>query len=150
MEYYDQPFYHDTADAETHQVTVAQLRQFVEQAHGRADRDVTAELEGMGLNQRLPTQDLAALLKDLPGKRSREALTAVANLSEFLAPSPDEIPTTARPTLDEQRQLVDMAAKIPERNDAPLPDFFATRTLVRYSRTSMGRVDSVKLCRCAW
>jgi hypothetical protein len=81
MAYYDQPFYHDTHDAETHQATTAQLRLFVEQANGRVDRNVTAELEGKGLNQRLPTQDLAVLLKDLAGKRYREALTAVANLS---------------------------------------------------------------------
>jgi len=145
MEYYDQPFYHDTPDAEIRQVTVAQLRQFVEQAHSRADRDVTAELEGMGLNRRLPTQDLAALLKDLPGKRSREALTAEANLSEFLAPSPDEIPTTARPTLDEQRQLVDMAARYLSQTMPHLPDFFATRTLVRYSEGHLwDGFDSVK------
>jgi hypothetical protein len=99
----------------------------------------------MALNQRLPTQDLAALLKDLPGKRSRKALTAVASLSEFLAPSADEIPTTPRPTLDEQRQLVDMAARYLSQTMPRLPDFFATRTLVRYNEGHLwDGFDSVK------
>lgn len=133
MDYYDQPFYLDTPYAETRPVTVAQLRQFVEQAHSRSDGDVAGELGGMRLTQRLSEEDLAALVKELHGKRAHEALTALGELSESLDPPLADIPAAAAPTVDEQRQIVDRAAKYLSQTMPRLPDFFATRTAVRYS-----------------
>jgi len=79
------------------QVTVASLDQVLCEHNGQADDDLAARLEGMELTERLSSSRLPKLLASLPGEKSRQVLTELADMSAFLDPAASEIPSTPAP-----------------------------------------------------
>jgi hypothetical protein len=108
-------------------VTVAQLTEIVANANGK-DASVTAkEIEHLRLIERLSSAKLAALSAELPGTKSKNALTAVADASVFLEPPADEIPDKAAPDMAERDQILSMAMDYLKKINPKLPDFYAKR-----------------------
>jgi hypothetical protein len=71
----------------------------------------------------------------LRGKKAREALVALADLSSFLDPPPAEVPADVSPDEGAQRSMISLAVDYLNKTIHQLPDVYATRTTVRYQET---------------
>ena len=80
--YYDQSFYSDQAHPAIRQVTVAELKQILEAAHG--DAEAAKQLSTLELTERLDDATLLSFAKY--GKKTEQALTMLADASAFLPP----------------------------------------------------------------
>jgi VWFA-related protein len=127
--YYDEPDFYDQPTPAT-VVTVAQLEQRLE---GRqSDSALAGELAGLKLTERLSTPRLEAWLKRMPGNRSREALTALADASVFLRPPADEVLPLPQPDAAAKGITIERVAAFLARQYPRLPDFYALRTSTQY------------------
>jgi VWFA-related protein len=133
--YYDQPYYRDQPNVAAKRVTVEQLGQMLKAARGKSDREVVQRLSNLELTERLGDAKLSSWSADLRGQKAREALVALADASAFLAPSAAEIPGDAAPDASAQRSMISLADEYLNETIPKLPNFFATRTTVRYEET---------------
>jgi VWFA-related protein len=125
-----------SADAAPHSTvtTVQELQQMLAasgDAHP-ADVDLARQLSAMTLTERLSTAKLARLKASLPGKKSREALLALADSSVFLDPPADEIPANPRPDPAAQRRMLVSVVNYVNTAVRQLPNFIATRDTTRF------------------
>ena len=131
--YYDQSFYSDQADPAIRQVTVAELKQILEAAHG--DAEAAKQLSTLALTERLDDATLLSFAKY--GKKTEQALTMLADASAFLPPPVAEISTDAAPDVNMQQRLISLAANYLQQIIPKLPNFFAERTTTRYQETAI-------------
>jgi VWFA-related protein len=129
--YYNEPVYHDHP-SEAKGITVQELEQMLETAHGSGDKEVAQELFGVELTERMSSSKLSSWKARLPGERSRAALVAVADKSAFLALPAADIPTTATPDPATRRMMLSRTIDYLSKTIVKLPNFFATRTTVQY------------------
>jgi hypothetical protein len=129
--YYNEPAYQDHP-SEARRITVSQLEQMLERAHGSKDNQVAQELFGVELTERMSSTKLSSWKGRLPGERSRAALIAVADRSAFLALSPADIPTAAPPDPAVRQQMLSHMVEYWTKTMLQLPDFSATRTTIQY------------------
>jgi VWFA-related protein len=129
--YYNEPVYHDHP-SEAKGITVQELEQMLETAHGSGDKEVAQELFGVELTERMSSSKLSSWRARLPGERSRAALVAVADKSAFLALPAADIPTTATPDPATRRMMLSRTIDYLSKTIVKLPNFFATRTTVQY------------------
>ena len=134
--YYDQPFYSDQPNLAAKRVTVEQLDHVLAAASNESDADLARQLSSLELTERLSTQKLSSLTSSLRGKKARQALAALANVSAFLDPPAAEIPRDAAADLSAQRVIVSLAVDYLNNTIPKLPNFYATRTTVRYEETA--------------
>lgn len=113
-------------------VTVAQLVQWLTSVRGQSDGKIARQLDGMILTERLSTDQLTEGQSLLPGRSSREALTALADLAMLLLPPPAEMSTANPPDSQTQNAIIASANDYVARALARLPDFNATRTTVSF------------------
>ncbi len=116
-------------------VNLAQLEQMVSALHGKPDAEVAFRIADQELTERLSPARTARLTAALPGEKSRQALIAVADASQFQPPPPDEIPASAAPSLAEQRQIMGRVVAYVTRAIPQLPNFIATRRNERFEDT---------------
>ncbi len=140
--YYDEPFYSDQPNPAVQRVTVAQLDQLlsgtnIREIDGRAER-----LSKLELTERLSLAHLSALTVDFRNRTFQQTLDAVADLSAFLGPPPGEIPKEAAPDAAAKQHMLVLVKDYLERTISKLPDFYATRTAVRYEE--MPELDNGK------
>ena len=133
--YYDQPFYSDPTNLEAKRVTVEQLEQMLAAARNESDAELVRQLSDLVLTERLNSTRLLSWTARLRGKKAREALVAVADPSSFLDPPPGEVPTDVLPDEGAQRRMISLAVEYLNKTIHQLPDFYATRTTVRYEET---------------
>jgi VWFA-related protein len=131
QDYYDEPVFYDQPPL-THWVSVNMLQDVIAKAHDLPGAYLVQQFQGMELTERLSTEKLAVLQKQLRGKKEREALEVLADESVFLAPPPDEIPSTPPPDIAAQRQIISSTVSYVNNTIPRLPDFFATRKTVQY------------------
>lgn len=130
--YYDQPVYYDQPYVAAEHVTVAQLEQALGNSRHSSDAETARQLSTMELTERLSSTRLSSWKARLPGAKSRAALVAVADASVFLGLPAAEIPASAAPDLNAQRLMQSRTIDYLLNTIPKLPDFFATRTTVRY------------------
>ena len=104
-------------------------------AGNESDADLARQLSSLELNERLSAQKLSSWTASLRGKKARQALVALADVSAFLDPPAAEIPRDAAPDLTAQRVIVSLAVDYLNKTITKLPNFYATRTTVRYEET---------------
>jgi VWFA-related protein len=131
--YYDQSFYSDQADPTMRQVTVAELKQILEAAHG--DAEAAKQLSTLELTERLDDATLLSFAKY--GKKTEQALTMLANASTFLPPPAAEISADAPPDVNTQLHMISLAADYLQHIIPKLPNFFAARSTARYQETAV-------------
>jgi VWFA-related protein len=135
--YYNQPVFYDQPRVPAKQVTVHELRLALDAAGGEGDGELAKELTGLELSERLSSKDLNEWKSRLRGKRSKMALTALADGSVFRDPPASDV--TADPAPDHEAQVlilkrtVEYLAQVMPR----LPDFFATRTTIQFEQRSV-------------
>ena len=137
--YYDQPWYSDPPDPSLRRLTVAQLDALLHDARTASDSGVARQLSTVQLTERATSEQLASWTAALPGKKSRQALLAVTDLSAFLPPPPldphaDGVIDPA-PNADTQREILLRAVDYVKQTIPHLPNFFARRTQLSYEET---------------
>jgi VWFA-related protein len=133
--YYDQPYYSDQANLAVKRVTVEQLERALAGARGESDSELARRLSDVKLSERLSEAKLSSWTASLRGKRARQALVALSDASAFLEPPPAEVPADAPPDADTQRSMTSLAVDYLNKMIPKLPNFYATRTTVRYEET---------------
>jgi hypothetical protein len=108
-------------------VMVAQLTERVETAKAKSDEDAAKEIEHLELTERLNSPELARLIGELPGAKSKAALMAVGDASVFLESPQGEMLDKAAPDAAEQQQIVARASDYLKMIIPRLPNFYATR-----------------------
>src|SRR5215469_7757577 len=130
--YYDQPYYSDQANLAVKRITVEQLERALVGARGKSDAQLARRLSDVELSERLSEAKLSSWTAGLSGKRARQALVALADASAFLEPPPAEVPADAPPDAGAQRSMISLAVDYLNKTIPKLPNFYATRTTVRY------------------
>jgi VWFA-related protein len=118
-------------------VTAAQLEQLVTSLHGKPDSDLAYQIGDLELTERLSAERIARLSAALPGEKSRQALTAIFDASQFQPPPTGEIPATAAPDVAAQRRIMGLAATYITKTIPQLPNFLATRATIRFEDTPL-------------
>lgn len=130
-DYYDEPVFYDQP-LDKQRVTVRQLHDVIAKAHDTSGPDLSQQLDGLQLTERLSSTKLAELQKLVHGKKAREAFQVVADESAFLAPPPDELPSAPAPDITAQQQMISQILSYISTAIPGLPNLFATRTTVQY------------------
>ncbi len=134
--YYDQPFYSEQPNPAIRRITVEQLGQLLDADQGDGDANVARQLSALELTERLSGTRLASWMAAMHGKKSGQALTALADGSAFLPLPPAEIPADAPPDATQQLHMISLAAGYLKNTMPKLPNFFASRTTIRYEETT--------------
>ena len=130
--YYDQPYFYDRPNPAARRVTFAELQQRLEGGRGKRDADLAREISDLELTERLSNTEEAAIQAGLSGAKSRAALEVLAKASAFLDPPAADIPAGAPPDPSAQQHMIALALDYLRKTMRKLPDFFSTRTTVRY------------------
>jgi len=133
--YYDQPYYSDQPNLAIRRVTVEQLEQMLEMAGKESDAELARQLSDLVLTERLSYKKLSSWAASLRGKKSRQALVALADLSSFLDPPRAEVAADVAPDESAQKSMISLAVAYLNETIHKLPDFYAMRTTVRYEET---------------
>ena len=112
--------------------TVAQLEQMLATLRGNQDSDVAFRIADQELTERLSPSRMGRLIAELPGEKSRQALIAIADASQFQSPPAEEIRSTAPPDGAEQRRIMALVVAYVTKTIPQLPNFIATRTTNRF------------------
>ncbi len=115
--------------------TLAQLEQMVSTVHGKPDSEAAFRIADQELTERLSPARIARLRSTLPGEKSRQALIAISDASQFQPPPAEEIPAITAPTLAEQRQIMARVVAYVTKAIPQLPNFIATRMNERFEDT---------------
>ena len=130
--YFDQPFYNPSPDAGLRPATVAELEQSV----ALPGVPVNVLPSVLRLSERLSDTKLSKLERKLHGSEQRAALRSIADLSAFLPPPVSEIPADPPPDPAGQQKILAAVEDYLDHAIPKLPDFFATRSAVRYGETA--------------
>ncbi len=129
--YYDEPVFYDQPPF-AEGITVEQLQQVLKQIAGKSDTDAARQLAGLELTERMSSAKLAILSAEVKGKRTREALIALADQSVFLPPPSADILLAKPPPIPDQRAIILRTVEYVKNFIPGLPDFFATRETAEY------------------
>lgn len=143
IDYFDQPVFYDQPPVRQW-VSVKMLRDAIAKAHEISDADLTKQLDGMELTERLSTAQLAELQKQMPGKKARGALEVVADASMFLAPPADEILSSPEPDMATQREMISRSIDYVKTAIPRFPNSIATRTTVQYHEIATDKDETWK------
>ena len=119
-------------DAVKEKVSVSQLSQKLNAAHGQSDADMAQQLAGLELTERLSAERLAQLTIGLPGDKSRQAFDILADLSAFLNSPEDEIPVDSPPDPVALRLMMTQIVNYVNTTVRQLPNLIATRDTVSF------------------
>lgn len=141
--YYNQPVYFDHPRPNLERLTVSQLEEAIRRDAG--DTGFPRRMGNMELTQRLMNDKREQLLGLLRNDREREALMAVADLSEFLAPPFGDALTDPIPDPDAGMDILKRTFDYVAESTHKLPDFFATRTTIAYQEPQARDEDSCQV-----
>jgi hypothetical protein len=106
---------------------------------GKADAELARKLSDLELTERMSSAKLKLLEQIATGTKSRRALLALADASVFLSPPAADVLSEAAPVVNEQRRMLDLTVEYLVKTLRKLPDFYATRTIVRFEAMQSGR-----------
>jgi VWFA-related protein len=135
--YYDQPVYYDHSNLASRRVTVEQLERTLAAARGDSATDISRQLSGLELTERMSSASLLLWKARLPGPKAWAALVALADASAFMDPPPAEVGARAPPDLAAQQQMQSRTIDYLLQTIPKLPNFFATRTTLRYRESAL-------------
>lgn len=122
-------------------VTTDQLAQYLASIQRKTDADAARQIVDLHLTERLSSNRLVEMQKQLPGDGSRQALLALADESAFLSPPASEIPARAAPDFPEQRRIMGLVVAYVGKAIPQLPNFLATRATTRFEDNPQRKAD---------
>lgn len=120
---------------DTEKISVTQLENLLELAQRKSDRKIAGRLSHLELTERLSPAQRLRLESRLPGIHSRQALTALADESEFMDSPAEEGLEKAAPSPAAQKAILSLAAEYLNQSLPNLPNFLATRSTDIYEET---------------
>ena len=133
--YYDQPYYTDAPDAALKQMTMAEVEAILKEDRGDRDAELAKRLSYIQLTERMTSAKLRNWMMVFRGKKTRATLTALSDASAFLDPPQEEVLKDAPPDDSAQDKMLALISDYLNKTMPKLPNFFATRTTVRYEDT---------------
>jgi hypothetical protein len=124
-----------SSSLDTEKISVTQLENLLESAQRKSDWKIADRLSRLELTERLSPAQRLRLESRLPGIHSRQALTALADESEFMDPPADEALEKAVPSPAEQKAILSLASVYLNQSIPNLPNFLATRSTDIYEET---------------
>jgi len=140
--YYNQPVYFDHPRPNVERVTVSQMEDAIRREAGGPDFPL--RLGNMELTERVMSDKRIQLLALVRNDREREALVAIADLSEFLPLPSGETPADPFPGREAELDILNRTFDYLADAIHKLPDFFATRTAVSYQEPQVRDEDSCR------
>jgi VWFA-related protein len=122
-------------------LSIDQMEQMLIKLHGKPDGKVADELETIGLTERVSPARLERWEEEFPGKRTREELTKLADLSAFLNPPASDVLRDPPPDMETQERMVALAVDYVRLTTTRLPDFYATRETTHFEDVLSHRTD---------
>jgi hypothetical protein len=120
---------------DTEKISVTQLENLLELVQRKSDRKIADRLSHLELTERLSVAQRLRLESTLPGIHLRQALTALADESEFMDSPADEALERAAPSPAAQKAILSLAAAYLNQSIPNLPNFLATRSTDIYEET---------------
>ncbi len=133
--YYDQPYYSTDQTPAPKRVSIEEVQKILELDEGDAEK--AKQLTGLELTERLSERRLSSLYAIAHGKRTRQELRILADMSSFLDPPANEILAEPPPDQDAQKAMLSKTAEYLENTIHKLPDLFAKQITMRYQETPM-------------
>jgi VWFA-related protein len=122
-------------------LSIEQMEQILVKLQGKPDGKVAGELESVQLAERVSPARLAQWETEFPGKRTREELVKLADMSAFLNPPASDVLRDPPPDMETQERMVAMAVDYVRLTTARLPDFYATRETTHFEDTLTRKTD---------
>jgi hypothetical protein len=119
-------------------ISVQQLEQLLTAEQGKHDGQVAQSLSQLELTQRFGSTRLSHWLARLPAPKSQQALIALADLSAFLEPPPEDISQRAAPAMAEQHHMIALSIRYIKETIDQLPNLFATRVTTSFQEIQPG------------
>lgn len=135
---------HSAPDIGPARVTIAEFEQFLASADHSRDAEFSKKLAGFELTERANSTRLAQWQQEFNGKRSRQVLTALADLSAFENLPAAELPADPPPDLETQRAIFSRAVDYVATTRPKLPDFSAERNTTRYELAMPVEINAEK------
>jgi hypothetical protein len=129
-------------DAAPARVTIAEFEQFLTSADRVRDADLAKKLVGFELTERASSTRLAQWQQSFKGTRTRQVLTALADLSAFQDLPAVELPADPTPDLATQRAIISRVADYVAKMRPKLPDFSAQRNTTRFELATSAEIDA--------
>lgn len=117
-------------------VTVEQVEQLLAASRGQSDAKVAARIADLELSERATSTRLSHWQDEFPGKRTREALLALADASAFLDLPAADIPAIEKPDPETRKQIFLRAIDYVNTTIRKLPNFLATRSTTHFDDVS--------------
>jgi len=118
-------------------ITVEQLQQQLAAVAGKSDKDAAFQIAGIELAERLNWARESEMEKLLPGEKSRQALRAVADESQFRDPPASEVPAQPAPDIATQRTIMSRVVTYVAKTIPQLPNLLSTRVTEQYQDTPL-------------
>ena len=131
--YYDEPSYYDQARSDATNVTVAQLRESIEELQHVSDSEAERRLASVELTERLSSSELAKWLAMLKGKKAQQALITVADQSAFFAPPAEDTVSLPPPSIADQHKMIQRTVDYVSKTISILPNLSAERSTTLYA-----------------
>ncbi len=122
-------------------MSIEQMEETLLKFHGKPDGKVAGELEGILLTERVSPARLERWEADFAGKKTREELTKLADMSAFMAPPASDVLRDPPPDVETQERMLAMAVDYVRLTTARLPDFYATRDTTHFEDTLTRKTD---------
>ena len=106
--------------------------------NGKSDAKVARQLSGLELTERMSSAKLKSLEQSVLGTKSQRAQVALADASVFLSPAAADVPSQARPDFKRTAAHDDLTVEYLAKTLPKLPNFYATRTIVRFEDRQSG------------
>lgn len=119
-------------------VTGERLEQMLGAMRGKPDKKVAEQISTLELTERLGAASLMRCTADLPGPRARHAFTALVDQAAFLDPPAGDIPSTEKPDIEAQREMISLMVKYVKNTIHHLPNLFATRNTLSFEQDLSG------------
>ena len=122
-------------------LSIDQIEQILTKLQDKPDGKVAGELEGVQLTERVSPARLERWEAEFPGKRTREELVKLADMSAFLNPPASDVLRDPPPDMETEERMLALAVDYVRLTTARLPDFYATRETTHFEDTLTHRSD---------
>lgn len=122
-------------------VSVDEFDQYLVKIQHSRDREAAHSITGITLKERASSSDLARWQAEFKGEKARQALVAVCDMAEFIAPPSSVIANEPAPNAPAQREILTRSVNYVKQTLARLPNFLAVRTTTRFAITKLEQLD---------
>lgn len=116
-------------------VSLDGLNKLIAQEASKPDADLAWRIGDLQLTERMNASTLASLEKSMPGEKSKQALIALSDASQFLEAPAGDIAASPAPSVDDQKRMLAQVVGYVAKTIPQLPNFVATRETTRFEDT---------------